>query len=475
MLTIGVNNRKLVTFLFSVLLFVSWNAFGQECSIRSHYFENTDKVLYGLYNNRTNYWVIKPKYDGGDIHFGSYSGSHYYRVMNNGFYGVVSDKGVEVITPQFQDTGGSIYNGFIAVKKNGSWGVIDTHRHIVVPFSYRDIYLCVGGCYCTPWNGEDRHIQMSVLMATRDRLIEEDRQAQNKAEQERKRKEAAERKEKELASASFYVQQKIEPIVNEWLEKNEFEKLADWKDRVLGPQTPRLVDSLSANAAMQYLEAYKDQHYEQETFSLGEYDSEKEEYTLNNSHLGTIHLRVPINKGKAFKNRFLSLSKKDAEYTIVNDKAHLSSLTFFDEETGESYIYKTSQSKEPYAIDPNTFHFNLINLQTGKCYSTSSIEYSTNHPNVQLLTSNTYLNGSTLSFEYQLQQKRGVNYELRLWLNGQSIESPTIKCKKIRGESVYTVNIPLEDAVQNKNTVLFFVVDSSGWVSDFVSFIVSLN
>jgi hypothetical protein len=471
MLTISVNKRKLVTFLFSALLFVSWSASGQECSIRSHYFENTNKVLYGLYNNRTNYWVIKPKYEDGDFHLGSYSGIHYYRVQNNGFYGIVSDKGVEVVAPQFQDIRNYMCNGFIAVQKNGSWGVIDTHRHIIVPFSYRYINLFENGCICTPWNGDDKDIQMSVLMATRDRLIEEDRQAQNKAEQERKRKAAAEKKEKELASASYYVSQRIEPIVNKWLEKNEFEKLTDWKVRVLGPQTPRLVDSLSTNATMLYLDEYKNQHYEQESFSLGEYDSEKEEYTLNHSHLGTIHLRVPINKGKAFKDRFLSLSKKDAEYSIVNDKAHLSSLTFFDEETGESYLYKSSQSKEEsYTIDPNTFHFNLINFQTGKCYSTSSIEYSTNHPNVQLLTSNSYYNGSTLSFEYKLQQKRGINYELRLWLNGQAIESPTIKCKKIRGESIYTVNIPLEDAVHYKNTVLFFVVDSSGWVSDFVSF-----
>lgn len=95
--------------------------------------------------------TIKEEYDPAydmmpiyDTPIDSYisSDGHTIYVYNRGFYvkcGYVSDKGVIAIEPQFEEAGWFSSNGFANVKKDGKWGIINTHGKFVVAPDYDKI------------------------------------------------------------------------------------------------------------------------------------------------------------------------------------------------------------------------------------------------------------------------------------------------------------------------------------------------
>ena len=59
-----------------------------------------------------------------------------FAVKKNGLWGFISEDGVEIIEPQYEDYC-SFSSGLAAVYKNGNWGFINKQNEVIIPFKYR--------------------------------------------------------------------------------------------------------------------------------------------------------------------------------------------------------------------------------------------------------------------------------------------------------------------------------------------------
>lgn len=87
--------------------------------------------------DRNNKIVVPFKYESSECIRKFQNG--FFAVKTNEKWGVVNEKGIEVISPQFDQI--RIYSlGFFAVKMKTKWGVINLNNSTVIPIEYDDIY-----------------------------------------------------------------------------------------------------------------------------------------------------------------------------------------------------------------------------------------------------------------------------------------------------------------------------------------------
>lgn len=69
-------------------------------------------------------WKLSPKYRGVRLEVDSISNRNYFMVNESGSWGVVTENGVQIIAPEYEDVG-QVFSGLLVAKKAGKWGLVD--------------------------------------------------------------------------------------------------------------------------------------------------------------------------------------------------------------------------------------------------------------------------------------------------------------------------------------------------------------
>lgn len=135
------------------------------------------------------------------------------------------------------------------------------------------------------------------------------------------------RKEAFSAFAKTYVDDKL----NEWRKKDEFEKTVDWQNRVTEESIKQKRAALYEDAINAYAGSHNLiwEYGDAGTFTLGQYDADKEIFVVKSVYFGDLQIPVPIDEAWDFKyNRNWDGEPTKVSYFIINDELGLAEATF---------------------------------------------------------------------------------------------------------------------------------------------------
>ena len=299
--------KNIFTILAICLLFfgISADIYGQD--FRMSRCRNTR--TYGVQNIATGRWAIEPKYDR------HVSISRTFRAVRyNHRWGVVNlNTGSEVIACQFDEIGSMVVRGLFAdvitARLDGRWGKIHTSGTVIVPFIYP-----------TP-----RAAQRSDSAPTNRRIIEE-KVMQERVMQEREIQSQQSTERGYIANSfSAFANQHIEARINQWQRRGEFERLADWEQRV--SENNRRAKALELLREAEQIFIEERSHNFLTGATLGAYNPDSEKFLLQTSLHGTLQVPVSIDEGQNFRNNWNSLLRMP-HFVIHNDRLAFSGVTF---------------------------------------------------------------------------------------------------------------------------------------------------
>jgi len=159
-------------------------------------------------------------------------------------------------------------------------------------------------------------------------------------------------KRKNERTFSVFSQNYIEQEINKWSQKGEFEKTADWEQRITGSSRETQKTELLKNAEQVYISEYS--KYLDCNITLSDYDADKEVFIIKHKD-GNWLLSVPVNEAQYFKNNWNN-HIKTPQYAIVNDNIAFVGMKFT---TANGNTYKciskdVSNSKIYDVVNNNT-------------------------------------------------------------------------------------------------------------------------
>ncbi len=197
---------------------------------------------------------------------------------------------------------------------------------------------------------------------------------------------------KERATFSYYAQNYVERIINDWQCRGEFEKAESYKQRVNNETRKQKIYTLTKDAQDQYIKIHEQGLKPDNIYIIGDYDTEHEVYRIRSSYAGK-DILVPVNIDDAseFKTNFNSIKKKPT-FFIENDHVSVPEYSF-TMPNGNVYKYNNKASltysiaQVEYKFDDITLDGNIANnnYQGGKqTFSTTSITLGTSDVDVMI-------------------------------------------------------------------------------------------
>ena len=265
-------------------------------------------------------------------------------------WGFIDKTGKVVIPFEYWEVK-SFSEGLAAVNR-GSWGFIDKTGKEVIPFEYwavGDFSEGYAVVQRNKWGVIDKNGK-KVIPMNHSRVDAE--AAANKL-----RREERERVEQERIANLFstFAKTYVEPRINEWEQKSEFETTAEWQQRVNETTRKAQTDRFTKEAEVIYIDA---QVKKQPAISLllGRYDADRELFLINyNLDRETIILYVPLDKAINFRNSWTQMTRA-AQYVIENDQITFAGIDF-KLPNGETYSYRTSKYEATRA------NYNLVSVE----------------------------------------------------------------------------------------------------------------
>lgn len=350
---------------FFILTFVSICSFSQE--VREKFDTTTGKI--GLYNNRTQQWVISPRYNNAS-YLGSYNGYHYYKVQTqDNLWGIICNKNFShyIVSPQLTGCylGNANHSGFaevpiVRVDKNGNFGLFGltpTKAYILFPLKYQNVIITNMNVTLVNWENKSYTYNLNDIKKQYNERIQADKEKEERQRQEALIKAQKEEKEKELASFTLYAQKYVEAFINEWQKKGEFEKTSDWQQRVNETTRQQKIDSLIKDISKKFLAEYK--LYHSTSFTLGSYDADHEVYLVTTDMGEQLLVPVPIAEASYIKQNWAD-HKADSEYGLQGEKVFVTSVTF-TMPNDKTYTYKPNQ-KLSYSAPNIQYNFTPIEI-----------------------------------------------------------------------------------------------------------------
>ena len=142
----------------------------------------------------------------------------------------------------------------------------------------------------------------------------------------------------EVPLFSVYAKDYVEPRIKAWQEKDPYETVAEYQERVSEQTREAKVKDLLKTAEENYIKAYA-KRVKVEEMKLKPYDAENQAFLVQ-SEYGELIIPVPRerNEARIFETNWNGMQVKDPEFYISNDKMLLSALTFVTP-TGVTYRY----------------------------------------------------------------------------------------------------------------------------------------
>ena len=152
-------------------------------------------------------------------------------------------------------------------------------------------------------------------------------------------------------SFSYWYKNRVTPYLTQ---KGKYEKEADYQERLKDKEKQeKYIAENTKNADKEYIDKFKDKI----VLFLGKYDTEKEEFAIeesikivknNKEVMGTvdyINLPVPIKEAEAFEKNFIKIKQealKNATYGICYDKIAIAKITF-KMPNGKTYTFDSEK------------------------------------------------------------------------------------------------------------------------------------
>lgn len=163
----------------------------------------------------------------------------------------------------------------------------------------------------------------------------------------------------QLVSFSNFAKPRVEKAINEWQEKDEFEKINDWKIRVNEKTRDKKIKELTEQCEKEYIAKYTEIIKLNVTLE-GLYDSENEVFLLSDPTFGNMIVSVPIEEARAFKHNWKN-AKLTPKFFIENDVLALASLEINFAELGKHYTYSNKASLK-YELAQVDYNFKPIEI-----------------------------------------------------------------------------------------------------------------
>lgn len=443
--------------------------------------------LYGLYNERYGKWVVRPKYSDVD-YLGAYNGTHYWKVKSkeSSLWGVVSsdDYNQFRISPQYTEI--SRANSFssvpiLAVKKNADWGIIEIGTKsclTLVRCQYEYLYLPGEGLTFKRWEGSNVLYALADLKKLYDNALQREQQAKKEAEDKRIAAEKARRdsiaraeKEKRLSSFTLYAKEYITPKVNEWQQKDEFETIAEYQERVTGANREQKIRELSKEAEDLFIKENIKLN-PLGNLSIDPYDAENKVYSIRSPRFGQLLIPVPRenNEARIFKEHFEAgdVFTEDPVFFIDNDKIALKSVDFHDMQEDKKYHYSNqlALNYQQYEIDFNALDIAPVRITSS---TTTTLDIKTIAPKCDILSP---LQGSTYStptirLRYTANVDPQTTYSVKFFVNGKEEQPITSGNAGMTAKGAKVVNgieveLPMPQEIGREVVVAVQVVDGTG-------------
>jgi len=184
------------------------------------------------------------------------------------------------------------------------------------------------------------------------------------AEKEAKRKAETAEKERISKTFTYFAKDYIEPKINRWQEKGEFEKTVDWQWRVNETTRNAKIAELQKEAEREYL-IVRSKDFNIGDMTLGKYDADNETFLIKNSVYGDWLVPVPSygNEAEYFKSNWNNINKA-AQFFIRNDMIAISGMTFTTR-NGKKYRYSNEASLN-YQEANISYNFAPIEIEAPK-------------------------------------------------------------------------------------------------------------
>ena len=161
-------------------------------------------------------------------------------------------------------------------------------------------------------------------------------------------------------SFSFYAQNYVGRIINEWQRRGEFEKRDAYMARVNNETRQQKVYELTKEAQQDYIAKRKRKLSADVISIVGQYDADNETYRVKSSYSDKeLLVHVPSNDAQEFKAQFDGL-KKTPTFFIENDDLALAEYAF---DMGGGKVYKYSNKASlTYSIAQVDYDFDAITI-----------------------------------------------------------------------------------------------------------------
>lgn len=269
---------------------------------------------------------------------------------------------------------------YIDVKKNGLYGVADKNLKLIVPCLYKQKVLgrskLNGDCRLICSDNKYGAINRSgkIILEMEYKSIESTSNGHLKVSKDGKLYGMYDVNGKEILpclfadisfaikseqSFSAFAQSYVESFVNEWQKRGEFEKTADWQQRVSEETRRQKILELTRQAQSAYIDLYTKNLKDELT--LGKYDPDHETFLVESKVGGRMLVAVPIAKAANFKEKFNECAKTPS-YFIQNDRIGVAQYEFKLSDT-EKYKF-SNQASLNYSIAQVEYNFDPISINT---------------------------------------------------------------------------------------------------------------
>lgn len=158
---------------------------------------------------------------------------------------------------------------------------------------------------------------------------------------------------------SEYAKPIVEKAINKWQEKDEFEKIADWKIRVNEQTRNRKINELTKVCEKDYIAKYS-KMLKPNVSLEGMYDAENEVFLLSDPTFGNMLVSVPISEARSFKLNWKS-AQITPKYFIENDVLAFASMEIYFPSVNKTYTY-SNQASLKYELAQVDYNFNPIEI-----------------------------------------------------------------------------------------------------------------
>lgn len=304
------------------------------------------------YINKIETIVINPQFDY------AYSFSEgLAKIWKNGKYGYIDPKGEIIIMPKFEN-GGNFSEGLAVIKQNGKWGYIDKTGKIVIAPKFDDAERFSNGFAVVLQDGKWGYIDKTGKIVIAPQFDEASYFSDGLA---------LVKQDGKYGYISFvppidqYLKVRIEPVINDWQIKGEFESTAQWKVRVNEVTRKSKIDELALIYKKTYLKLFEDQ-FSIDDLELMSYDADNESFLIKSVTQGDMLLPVPVSDAPTFKSNWDKIRYSvEAEFIPSGDEVVLNALVF---KNGENTYRYDSHTQAKYAVTNIVYNFAPIEIQT---------------------------------------------------------------------------------------------------------------